>query len=469
MIKETRPIPPHSHPHPHTHTTQCFYNLDPHADIFNHGNVQFWEYAQTGEFWGGKKDGEEKKGSTRNSFLLTPLPTPPSPLTGYDAYGFISCTGTNFLVRATAFREAGFSPEYTLTEDFALGMEMKKRKWECRYVDEYLAVGEAPEQLRNCFQQRSRWCKGHFQIMLSSEHCPLFQDKLPFWQRIMYCTGVWSYIVGAVSGVVWGGGGGEEGGGGFFVSPFFSTRSLTPHPPTPTRPLQITTPMFIIIPLVTIWGGVFPIVVSWWAALGLSVYMAAQFCVMNYVHKLRDLKALWFANVANSILWWTFVKACWRAAGAAFGKGLTFKTTIKGANALMNRAVGDLWMPTTCFLALMSALGKLGEGVEEGEGERAAFFFFFFSPTLTHHPPPPTLPLRLRPLQSRHRPLRRVHPVHLPHLDHLQRHPALPAAPLQLRRPRPDPALGLHRLLLDDDRAVAGRPGAAVAGVPAPV
>ena len=38
---------------------QSFNNLRPHADIFNHGNVQFWEYAQH----------------------------------GYDAIGFISCTG----------------------------------------------------------------------------------------------------------------------------------------------------------------------------------------------------------------------------------------------------------------------------------------------------------------------------------------------------------------------------------------
>ena len=62
-------------------------------------------------------------------------------------------------------------------------MELKKRKWECRYVDEYLAVGEAPEQLRNCFQQRSRWCKGHFQIMLSPIHCPLFQEGE--WKRVL--------------------------------------------------------------------------------------------------------------------------------------------------------------------------------------------------------------------------------------------------------------------------------------------
>lgn len=69
------------------------------------------------------------------------------------------CAGTNFLMRAKAFMEAGGSPTYTLTEDFALGMEMKKYGWQCRYVQEYLAVGEAPDEIRNCFQQRSRWTK----------------------------------------------------------------------------------------------------------------------------------------------------------------------------------------------------------------------------------------------------------------------------------------------------------------------
>lgn len=152
-------------------------------------------------------------------------------------------------------------------------------------------------------------------LSLSSPHfTPV--PGLSLFQRLMYCTGVWSYVVGAV-----------------------------------------TTPAFIVIPLVTIWGGVFPIVVSWWAALGLSVYMAAQFCVMNYVHRFRDLKALWFANIANAILWWTFVKACWRALGGAFGRSITFKTTLKGADALRAKSVGDLWMPTTSFLALASALG----------------------------------------------------------------------------------------------------------------
>ena len=38
---------------------QCFHNLNLHEDIFNHSNIHFWEYMQP----------------------------------GYDALGFISCTG----------------------------------------------------------------------------------------------------------------------------------------------------------------------------------------------------------------------------------------------------------------------------------------------------------------------------------------------------------------------------------------
>ena len=37
-------------------------------------------------------------------------------------------------MRAKAFMEVGGSPMYTLTEDFALGMELKKYGWQCRYV-----------------------------------------------------------------------------------------------------------------------------------------------------------------------------------------------------------------------------------------------------------------------------------------------------------------------------------------------
>ena len=37
--------------------------------------------------------------------------------------------------------QVGGSPGYTMTEDYALGMELKKEGYQCRYVREYLALG----------------------------------------------------------------------------------------------------------------------------------------------------------------------------------------------------------------------------------------------------------------------------------------------------------------------------------------
>ena len=93
-------------------------------------------------------------------------------------------SGTNFLIRSSAFEECGWSPEYTLTEDYALGMELTKRKWRCRYVEEYLAIGEAPEEVRNCFQQRSRWAKVN-----SPEETPV---QLCLWRNVN--AAVWTQI-----------------------------------------------------------------------------------------------------------------------------------------------------------------------------------------------------------------------------------------------------------------------------------
>lgn len=62
-------------------TPQAQHNTAYAADIFNHSNIQFWEYMQP----------------------------------GFDAWGFISCTGTNFLMRAEALRQV----LYLLARQFA--------------------------------------------------------------------------------------------------------------------------------------------------------------------------------------------------------------------------------------------------------------------------------------------------------------------------------------------------------------
>lgn len=59
---------------------------------------------------------------------------------------------------------------------------------------------------------------------------------------------------------------------------------------------------------VTVWAGVFPIVVSWWAAVALTAFIVAQFLVTSYCRNRKHLKPLWFNSVSNNILWFTFVK-----------------------------------------------------------------------------------------------------------------------------------------------------------------
>ena len=68
-------------------------------------------------------------------------------------------------------------------------------------------------------------------------------------------------------------------------------------------------------------------------------------------------EALWFANISNMILWFTYVKGAWRALSGKFGAGITFKTTLKGAGRLLDSVLTDLWMPTLCFILSAVSLG----------------------------------------------------------------------------------------------------------------
>lgn len=104
-------------------TPQRFSNVNPTEDIFNHVNVQWYEYI----------------------------------LSGMGAWGCVSCTGTNFLARADALKRVGYFPEDQLGEDYALSIELAQRGFDSKYLPEYLAIGQAPETPNGILTQRSRW------------------------------------------------------------------------------------------------------------------------------------------------------------------------------------------------------------------------------------------------------------------------------------------------------------------------
>jgi len=135
----------------------------------------------------------------------------------------------------------------------------------------------------------------------------------------MYCSGTWCYFVGAIS-----------------------------------------TPLLAAVPLVTIWVGFFPLVVTRELALALTLYAASTQAMLYNVRTPRHLEPLWFANVANQILWWAYIKAAWRMLWArvffCFSK-VTFKATAKGKGKLASSIVGDVWLHALFFTLLAVSIG----------------------------------------------------------------------------------------------------------------
>ena len=112
-------------------TPQTFYNVVPSADIFNHHNLTFYQAMQP----------------------------------GLDAWGATVCCGTNF-ARVRARYEVGYFPIESITEDYLLSLKLATAGWTVRFHAATVCTGEAPEDLRQIFKQRNRWCCGCFQVFL---------------------------------------------------------------------------------------------------------------------------------------------------------------------------------------------------------------------------------------------------------------------------------------------------------------
>lgn len=248
---------------------QIMYNVLPDCDIFNHQNIQFWEQMQP----------------------------------GMDALNFMSLTGTNMIIRARALQQCGWFPTGTVTEDWELGLRLTalRTEWRCRYVQEYCVIGEAPMDLRSVFQQRYRWCEGHFQTFFTLETCPLLNPGLDFLYKIAYSSTCVSYVSAALS-----------------------------------------VPIMTIVPIVTLMFGYFPVSLNFWTVLGITVYYGALNIMSYGTLSYKKLTALWLSNVAVCIMFWQFMKAAVvTPLAAGMGGDVSFKTTKKG-NVRTITSYGDV-------------------------------------------------------------------------------------------------------------------------------
>ena len=92
--------------------------------------------------------------------------------------------GSNTLISRKALDEVGGIAEGLITEDFATGIRIQKKGYECFATDKVEANGLAPNDIKSLVKQRERWARGCIQS-LRKEHI-IFSKDLNFKQKLSY-------------------------------------------------------------------------------------------------------------------------------------------------------------------------------------------------------------------------------------------------------------------------------------------
>jgi cellulose synthase (UDP-forming) len=110
---------------------------------------------------------------------------------GKDAHRSMICCGTNVLFRRTALDDVGGFPQGSLTEDFALSVDLHQRRWESVYVSEVLAAGFGPEDLAAYLGQQHRWARGCLGMIPK-----VLRSRLPLRKKAQYLLSASYFLSG---------------------------------------------------------------------------------------------------------------------------------------------------------------------------------------------------------------------------------------------------------------------------------
>ena len=115
---------------------------------------------------------------------------------GKDAHEAMFCCGTNVVFRRRALEAVGGFPSGSLTEDFAISLELHERGWRSVYVPEVLASGLGPEDLASYVSQQHRWARGCIGMIPRVLRADLpLRRKLQYLLSASYFLSGWTVLV----------------------------------------------------------------------------------------------------------------------------------------------------------------------------------------------------------------------------------------------------------------------------------
>lgn len=82
----------------------------------------------------------------------------------------------------------------------------------------------------------------------------------------------------------------------------------------------VTTPVFLVVPVVGVWAGYFPLEFSRYFALAFTLYACASHALLYYCHDVKHLRSIYFSICAAHVFWFAYAKV--RPVPAASGSVL---------------------------------------------------------------------------------------------------------------------------------------------------
>lgn len=112
---------------------------------------------------------------------------------GKNRFNAAFCVGTNVIFRRAAVESVGGIYTGSKSEDIWTSLLLHENGYESVFINDRLAVGDAPETIGTYFKQQLRWATGGFEILL---HHNFIKSPLNFDQKLQYISTAAYYLHG---------------------------------------------------------------------------------------------------------------------------------------------------------------------------------------------------------------------------------------------------------------------------------